>query len=80
MNVPARLRKVGGSIMVAIPPVLLETLGLAPDSAVGLSVRDGRLIVEPETRRRYSLDELLVQARRSGKRLPKDSPCLLAIR
>ena len=57
--------------MVAIPPSLLEELGLSPDSAVGLSVKGGRLIVDPKGRRRYALDELLSQCRRSARR-PKD--------
>lgn len=55
--------------MLAIPPALLDALELGADVAVGLSVRAGRLIVEPKGRRRYSLDELLARcdprARRS---------------
>jgi len=63
-----RLRKVGGSVMLAIPKALLEALDLAPDSTVGLSVNAGRLVVDPKRRRRYSLDELLSQCKRSGRR------------
>jgi antitoxin ChpS len=55
------LRKVGGSIMLAVPPVLLDMLGLRPGSKVGVAVERGRLIVEPQKRPRYSLDELLAQ-------------------
>jgi antitoxin ChpS len=55
------LRKVGGSIMLAVSPALLDLLHLKPGSKVGLAVESGRLIVEPETRPRYSLDELLAQ-------------------
>ena len=61
MSHRAKLRKVGGSVMLAIPPALLDELGIAADAAVGLSVESGRLIVEPKGRRRYSLDELLEQ-------------------
>ncbi len=56
-----KLRRVGGSVMMAIPPAVLEMLRLAPGSAVGLSVDDGHLVVDPQVRPRYTLDELLAQ-------------------
>jgi len=46
------LRKVGGSIMLAVPPALLDILQLRPGAKVGLAVRSGRLIVEPQRRPR----------------------------
>jgi antitoxin ChpS len=55
------LRKVGGSIMLAVPPALLDILHLRPGAKVGLAVRGGRLVVEPQQRPRYTLDELLAQ-------------------
>jgi antitoxin ChpS len=55
------LRKVGGSIMLAIPRALLEILHLQPGAKVGIAVESGRLVVEPQPRRRYTLDELLAQ-------------------
>lgn len=55
------LRKVGGSIMLAVPPALLDILHLRPGAKVGLAVRSGRLVVEPQQRPRYTLDELLAQ-------------------
>lgn len=56
-----KLRKVGGSMMLAVPPALLEVLELRVGATVGLSVDDGRLIVEPQTRKRYTLDALLAE-------------------
>ena len=53
------LRKVGGSVMLAVPPALLDILHLAPGAKVGLAVDNGRLVVEPQTRPRYTLSELL---------------------
>src|ERR1041384_3831442 len=53
------LRKVGGSIMLAVPPALLELLGLRPGVKVGITVESGRLVVQPHQRPRYTLDELL---------------------
>lgn len=64
----ARLRKVGGSVMLAIPKPMLDALELAPDAAVDLSIKSGRLVVEPKTRRRYSLDELLAQCKPQARR------------
>jgi antitoxin ChpS len=55
------LRAVGGSVMFAIPKPILEGLGLQPNTQVGLSVSDGRLIVEPHPRPRYTLAELMAQ-------------------
>jgi antitoxin ChpS len=55
------LRKVGGSVMLAVPPALLDILHLQPGTQVGIAVESGRLIVEPRPRRRYTLDELLAQ-------------------
>ena len=56
------LRKVGGSIMLAVPPpCLLDILRLRPGAKVGLAVERGRLVVEPQQRPRYTLDELLAQ-------------------
>jgi antitoxin ChpS len=53
------LRKVGGSIMLAVPPALLDLLNLKAGTSVGIDVEGGRLIVKPTLGRRYTLDELL---------------------
>jgi antitoxin ChpS len=55
------LRKVGGSVMLAVPPAILEMVQLRSGAAVSIAVEKGRLIVEPETRKRYTLQELLDQ-------------------
>ena len=57
----AKLRKVGGSIMLAVPPTLLDLLNIGVGASVGIAVDGGRLIIEPRTRPRYSLKELLAQ-------------------
>jgi antitoxin ChpS len=54
--------------MLAIPKPIMSALELRPDAAVGLSVQSGRLIVEPTARRRYSLDQLLAESRRTARR------------
>jgi antitoxin ChpS len=55
------LRKVGGSVMLAVPPALLDILRLRPGAKVGIAVESGRLVVAPQRRPRYTLDELLAQ-------------------
>jgi antitoxin ChpS len=54
------LRKVGGSVMMIVPPAFLDQLHLQPGATVGVVIENGRLIVEPK-RARYTLDELLAQ-------------------
>jgi antitoxin ChpS len=67
-----RLRKVGGSVMLAIPRAMLDALDLSADASVGLSIKAGRLVVDPKKRRRYSLDELLAQCNPSARRSRED--------
>lgn len=55
------LRKVGGSIMLAVPPTLLKKLGLDAGKAVSLDVQDGRLLVEPKNKPSYRLVDLLAE-------------------
>ena len=55
------LRKVGGSVMLAVPPALLDVLELRAGARVDVGIEEGRLIVAPRTRGRYTLDELLAQ-------------------
>ena len=62
------LRKVGGSIMLAVPPALLDILRLQPGAKVGIAVQSGRLVVEPQRRPRYTLDELLAQCDSKARR------------
>lgn len=66
------LRRVGGSVMLAVPPSVLDSLGLRPGSQVGLAVENGRLIVEPRLRPRYTLDELLARGTPKARRGKQD--------
>ncbi|MBQ9407115.1 MAG: antitoxin [Desulfovibrio sp.] len=55
------LRRVGGSVMLAVPPAVLEMLQMESGSAVSMAVESGRLVIEPRARKKYSLQELLAQ-------------------
>jgi antitoxin ChpS len=60
------LRKVGGSVMLAVPPAILEMVRLSAGSTVRMAAESGRLIVEPEPQKRYTLAELLAQCDQSA--------------
>lgn len=53
------LRKVGGSVMLAVPPVLLDLLHLKAGASVGVAVDGERLVVAASPRLRYTMAELL---------------------
>ena len=61
------LRKVGGSVMLAVPPAILDLLHLQAGATVSVTVVDGRLVVEPKPRPRYTMAELLAEAKASGQ-------------
>jgi len=55
------LRKIGGSIMLAVPSALPDELHLVAGATVGLAIEHGTLVVTPRPRPHYTLDELLLQ-------------------
>lgn len=55
------LRKVGGSIVLVVPPAILDLLALQAGASVSLTVEDGRLIIEPQPGPVYSQEEYLAQ-------------------
>ena len=66
------LRKVGGSVMLAVPPALLDVLHLSAGATVGLAVDQGRLVVEPQARSRYTMAELLAASDYSQPQPPEE--------
>ena len=66
------LRKVGGSVMLAVPRAVLGVLGLRPGAKVELAIERGRLVVEPPKRPRYTLDELLAQCDSKTRRTKEE--------
>ena len=66
------LRKVGGSVMLAVPPAILDQLHLKAGATVGLAVDGDRLILQPQLKPRYSLEELLAQCDYSQPLSPED--------
>lgn len=77
----ANLRKVGESVMLAVPPSLLDSLRLQVGSTVEIAVDNNRLVIRPQLRPRYTLDELLAasdysQAPSAEEREWIDSPAV----
>jgi antitoxin ChpS len=66
------LRKVGGSVMLAVPPAILELLHLKAGATVGVAVDAGRLVVDPSPRQRYTMAELLAASDYSQAQTPED--------
>ena len=66
------LRKVGGSIMLAVPPAILDLLHLEAGATVGLAIDGERLVVQPRPKPRYTLDELLAQCGRRAALAEED--------
>ncbi len=52
------LRKVGGSVMMTVPPVLLQSLQLEAGATVALEIEGDRLTIKAD-RPRYTVEELL---------------------
>lgn len=70
------LRKVGGSVMMAVPPALLDMLHIGAGTTVAVEIDHGRLVVEPQLRPRYTLDELLAECDASASISDEDQAWL----
>ena len=66
------LRKVCGSVMLAVPRAVLDVLGLRAGAKVGLAIERGRLVVEPPKRPHYTFDELLAQCNSKARRTKEE--------
>ena len=67
-----KLRKVGGSIMLALPPAFLNLLKVGAGASVAIEVDKGCLIIKPHARPSYSLQELLDQCDEAAGASPED--------
>lgn len=55
------LRKLGGSVVMAVPMQILSMLHIGAGSQVNVNVVDGRLVIEPKPKLHFTLAELLAQ-------------------
>jgi len=57
-----KLRTVSGSVMLAVPPALLEQLQIQSGATVGLNLDHGRLVITPLEKPHYTLAQLLAES------------------
>ncbi|MBN8669504.1 MAG: AbrB/MazE/SpoVT family DNA-binding domain-containing protein [Chitinophagales bacterium] len=69
----ATLRNVGGSVMVVIPKALLDGLGLTANTKVSMSLDNGRLLVAPLEKPRYTLAQLLAECGANAEAFADDA-------
>lgn len=67
------LRKVGGSVMLAVPPAILDMLHLEVGATVGIAVDGDKLVVQPQPKPKYTLDELLAHCNPDASIVDEDS-------
>ena len=70
------LRKVGGSVMMAVSPVFLEELAIDSGSVVDVAMVDGSLVITPIHKPHYELEELLAQCDAKAK-MPREDQAWL---
>jgi len=56
-----RVQKWGNSLVLRIPKSFAAEVGLDPNSSVEMSLRNGKLIVVPSEKPRFTLRQLLAQ-------------------
>ena len=72
------LRKVGGSVMMALSPAFLEELKITSGSIVDVALLEGRLVIQPITKPKYKLADLLARCDAKAK-MPKEDKKWLEI-
>jgi len=70
------LRKVGGSVMLAVSPAFLEELGITSGSIVDVALLEGHLVVKPISKPKYTLADLLAQCDAKAKMSKEDQQWL----
>ncbi len=55
------IKKLGNSVGILLPSVLVRTLNLSVGQPVDIESIDGNLVVKPKIAKRYSLKELVAQ-------------------
>ena len=57
----ARVQKWGNSLAIRIPKPFALQIGLERDSMVEVFIRDGKLMLEPVVKPKFTLEQLLAQ-------------------
>ena len=55
----AAIAKWGNSLAVRIPQAIAEQVQIQAGSAISIEIVDGKIVLTPQKRKKYTLDELL---------------------
>jgi len=62
MALSLKFRKIGGSLVFAVPKQIVNELALAPGQAGTASIEKGRIVIDPARKKaRYTIEELLAE-------------------
>jgi antitoxin ChpS len=70
--VTTTLRHLGGSVVMPVPKKILDFMPLSAGAKVEMSVEHGKLIVQPTTKPKYTLTDLLTQCQSEDFQLTED--------
>jgi len=70
--VTTTLRHLGGSVVMTVPKKILDLIHLGAGAKVEMRIEQGKLIVQPATKPRYTLTELLAQCQPEDFHLTED--------
>jgi len=68
-----QVQKWGNSLALRIPKPFAEEVGLAPNSVVEVSLAQGKLVIAPVIKPRYTLKQLLKRVNKRNLHLEVDS-------
>jgi antitoxin ChpS len=71
--ITSKLRKVGGSVMLAVPSAILDMVQLQSGSTVSITEENERRVIEPERSKQYSLNDLLARCDPSASATDEDA-------
>ena len=61
-----KVHKWGNSLAVRIPKVIAEEVGIYEETNVDLDNVDGKIVISPAVKKKYSLDSLLSRVKKSN--------------
>ena len=77
MTTITTLRSMGKSIVVTIPREILHRIDWGVGTQVNINVQDGKLVIEPRTKHRYTLTELLATCTEENMALTEEDQAWL---
>jgi antitoxin MazE len=61
-----KVRKWGNSLAVRIPKVVADEVGIYEETSVELDNIDGKIVISPSAKHKYSLDALLSKVKKNN--------------